>query len=67
MQLSAAALERGAEFTGDFRCRSCGYGIAKEPPFPECPMCARRDWIPGRTDATAGGIALALVSTESEE
>ncbi|HUZ83639.1 MAG TPA: hypothetical protein VMU66_03000 [Gaiellales bacterium] len=34
----------GMRAKGEFRCRSCGYGVTVYRSLPGCPMCHAEEW-----------------------
>ena len=40
----------------DFRCATCGYGVARLPPPERCPMCAGGRWEQHPKLHVAGGL-----------
>jgi rubrerythrin len=46
-----ALLLAGAEVVGEYRCATCGYGVAVRRALPACPMCGGVTWEPSATSA----------------
>jgi rubrerythrin len=41
---ASTGLAAGAAAVGEFRCRSCGYGVTVQRALPICPMCGGTEW-----------------------
>jgi rubrerythrin len=41
---ASTGLATGAAAEGEFRCRSCGYGVIVQRALPRCPMCGGTAW-----------------------
>jgi rubredoxin len=40
----AAFFPQGSRATGQYKCKSCGYGITLHTKLPRCPMCGGEEW-----------------------
>jgi len=46
--VTSAVMLAGSPAAGEYRCTSCGYGIAVSGRLPACPMCRGDGWEAAR-------------------